>query len=193
MSTTATIPEQTTNAVIPVKREKVNYVVAVTLDEHGKIKDARATAREKDISNLKSPEYPKTEKEKANPETIAFEQTVIKSTVGSFEGFEQLIPDADVRLDIVNIGLRAKFTSKIVQSLTELDEAGNLAFQPVEPEYDATPLLQAVSERVVLSPQDRAMKLVRGADLALDDLNAIIAQMQAIVAAKTAAAAAAQQ
>jgi len=153
MSTTAVIPSPNSVAALPVKNENVNFAVVVKLDEQSKITAVRHTSSEKDIATLESPEYKGTE-------TIAFKQTVIKPSAGTLEGFEQLIPDADERLSIINKGLSAKFNQKIRTTLIEQDEAGNLAFQPVEPTYDGTPLVQAASERVSASPTDKAIKML---------------------------------
>jgi len=178
MSTTAVIPSPNSVAALPVKNENVNFAVVVKLDEAQKITSVRHTSSEKDITNLESPEYPITPKEKAEPETIAFKQTVIKPSAGTLEGFEQLIPDAEERLSIINKGLSAKFNQKIRTVLVEQDEAGNLAFQPVEPTYDGTSLVQEASQRVSASPTDKAIKML--GSLSPEMLQQILAQFAAI-------------
>lgn len=194
MSTSAIITDQSaTSAVVPVKKESVTFAVVVTTDEHGKIdpKSVRATSREKDINNLKRSDYGKTPDPNnpgqfvANPkeqEVIAFEQTVVRPLAGTEEGFAEIVSDADVRLEIINTGIRAKWNSKVLTALTELDSEGNLAFQPVEPSFDATSLVSAASERAPkMSDEEKALKAIgniKNPDL-LAKLQEMIAQLQA--------------
>jgi hypothetical protein len=155
MSTSAVINPSTTSATLPVKNEIVNFAVVYTLDAEGKIKKVRHTSSEKDITALQAEGY-------TGDESIAFLQAVTSYKVGTLEGFEQLIPDAEERLNIINKGIGSKFNQKIKTVLTEQDEAGNLAFQPVEPSYDALALLQEAALRTNLSPTDKAIKMLAG-------------------------------
>jgi hypothetical protein len=155
MSTSAVITSPNTSAALPIKNELVNFAVVVTLDDESKIKSVRHTSSEKDIAVLKSATY-------AGVEVIAFEQAVNSPKVGTLEGFELLVPDAEERLNIINKGLGSKFNQKIKTTLTELDEAKNLVFQPVEPSYDATSLIQEAALRTNLSPTDKAIKMLAG-------------------------------
>src|ERR1700692_3506138 len=171
MATTATIPAPGSLAAMPIKNETVNFAVIVKMDENGKIIKARHSSNEKAIAKVETG---------ANKEgeIIAFKQAVLSPSVGTFEGFEQLVPDADERLNIINRGIGTKFNQKIRTTLLEQDEAGNLAFQPVEPIYDATSLVAAAAERTNLSPTDKAMKVLGALDPEV--LAKILAQFSAI-------------
>lgn len=173
MATNATIPAANTLTAMPIKNETITFAVVVKMGEDGKIlpKSVRHTSSEKDIASLEAPDY-------KGDEVIAFKQPVSKPSVGTLEGFEELIPDADERLNIINKGISSKFNQKIRTTLIELDEAGNLAFQVVEPVYDATPLVQACAERVNLSPTEKAMKVLGALDPEV--LKGILAQFAAI-------------
>lgn len=171
MSTSAVISSNT-SAALPVKNELVNFAVVVELDAESKISKVRHTSSEKDIANLKNPFYGQAigaDGKERDPkvvakenEVIAFEQAVQSYKLGTLEGFEQLIPDADERLNIINKGLGSKFNQKIKTVLTELDESKNLVFQPVDPSYDALSLLQEAALRTNLSPFDKAYKQLAG-------------------------------
>jgi hypothetical protein len=152
---TAAIISPNTSAALPVKNELINFAVVVELDAESKISKVRHTSSEKDITALKADGY-------AGSEVIAFEQAVQAYKVGTLEGFEQLIPDAEERLNIINKGLGSKFNQKIKTVLTELDESKNLVFQPVEPSYDALAILQEAALRTNLSPTDKAIKMLAG-------------------------------
>ena len=192
MSTTATIPSTDTVAAMPIKKENVNFAVVFQVDETGSPKrDAknnvlppRHTSSEKDIAALEASDYiEKTPVEKR--EMIAFKQTVVKPTAGTLDGFKELISDPEEQLNIVNKGLSSKFNQKIRTILIEQNEDGSLAFQPTDGAYDATALVQAVTERVTLSPTDRALKALSG--LTPENLAAVMAQFQAMAAAAAAA------
>ena len=190
MSTVAVISEQNTNAAVPIKKENVNFAVVFEVDEHGvpvrdakgNVKAPRHTSSENDIKNLKSPEYPKTEAEKKNPEMIAFEQTVVRPIAGSIEGFLSLIVDKDEQLNIINKGLASKFNQKIRTKLIEQNEDGSLTFQPTDTAYDATELVQEAAQRVSLSPEDKVRKMIASSGLSAEALAAIVAQFQAVAA-----------
>jgi hypothetical protein len=167
-----------TVATPAIKNENINFAVVVKLDAEGKIvpKSVRHTSSEKDIATLKSAEY-------KGDETIAFEQTVIAPRAGTLDGFAELITDPEERLNIINKGLSAKFNQKIRTALIELDENGALAFQPVEPTYDATPLVQEPALRVNMTPYDKAAKMLSG--LSEEMRAAILAQFTAANASKS--------
>lgn len=198
MSTSATILDQSaTSASLPVKKENVTFAVVVKTDEHGKITETRATSREKDIANLKRADYGKLPDPNnpgsfiTNPketEQIAFEQTVIRPLAGTVAGFAEIVPDVDVQLEIINTGIRAKWNSKVLTALTELDAEGNLAFQPVEPNYDATALVSAASERAPkMTEGEKALKAIsniQNPEL-LSQLQGMIASLLAAQAAGT--------
>lgn len=173
MSTVATIPSPNSVAALPIKNETVTFAVVVKLDAEGKIvpKSVRHTSSEKDIEILKAATY-------TGDETIAFEQAVTKPSAGTLEGFEQLVTDPEERLNIINKGIASKFNQKIRTTLIELDETGALAFQPIEPVYDATALVQEPALRTNLSPTDKAMKVLGGLDP--ETLKAILAQFAAV-------------
>jgi len=182
MSTSAVIPNASTSAVLPIKNEVVTFAVVVRTDAEGKIipKSVRHTSSEKDIATLEHPNYGKNADGSVNPdqdEQIAFKQAVLSPKAGTVEGFEQLVPDADERLNIINKGISSKFNQKIRTALIELDSEGNLAFQPTDATYDATPLIQEPALRTNMTPLDKAMKVLGGLDPAT--LAAIMAQFQA--------------
>lgn len=185
-----------TTAAIPVKKETVTFAVVVTTDEHGKITSTRATSREKDIANLerttpvpygkmKDPNDPNSGlvDNPKETEVIAFKQNVIRPLAGTIEGFAEIVPDVDVQLEIINTGIRAKWNSKVLTALTELDAEGNLAFTPVEPNYDGSPLVAVASERAAkLTDGEKAFKAIAN----IKDPN-LLAQLQAMIASLTAA------
>lgn len=162
-----------TVATPAIKNENINFAVVVKLDAEGKIlpKSVRHTSSEKDIAALESVEY-------KGDETIAFKQTVIAPRAGTIEGFAELITDKEEQLNIINKGLAAKFNQKIRTALIELDENGALAFQPVEPTYDATALVQEAALRTNMSPTDKAIKMLSG--LSPEMQAAILAQFAAL-------------
>lgn len=187
MSTSAVIPALGTSAALPIKNENVTFAVVVKLGEDNKIKAVRHTSSEKDINKLEGiGEDGKTHVPYVGDETIAFKQTVLKPSVGTLDGFAELITDADERLNIVNKGIASKFNQKIRTALIEQDEAGNLVFQPTDGVFDATSLVQEAALRTNMSPADKAMKLLGGLDEATRA--AILAQFAAIAAGATQAA-----
>jgi hypothetical protein len=170
MSTHAVIPAQGSLAAMPVKYETINFAVVVKTDEQGKITAVRHTSSEKEITELTSSEY-------KGAEVVAFQQPVRKPSLGSIAGFAELVPDEDERLSIVNKGIGAKFNQKIRTTLIELDNEGNLAFQPTDAVYDATQLIQEETQRKVMSQEDKAMKVLAG--LPADKLAALLASFRA--------------
>jgi hypothetical protein len=183
MSTQAVIPSQNSVAAMPVKYETLTFAVVVKLNEQGKISAVRHTSSEKEIAELESPDYETNfladpKKERKDLETIAFKQPVRKPSVGTIDGFAELVPDADERLSIINKGIGSKFNQKIRTTLVELDSEGNLAFQPTDSVYDATALVQEETQRKVMSQEDKALKVLAG--LPADKLAAILAQFAAL-------------
>jgi hypothetical protein len=171
MSTSAVISSPSnTSATLPVKTELVTFAIVVTLDAEGAIAKVRHTSSEKDIAALEAEGY-------AGGEVIAVKQDVQAYKIGTLEGFEQLIPDAEERLNIINKGLGSKFNQKIKTVLTEIDETKNLVFQPVTPFYDSLALLQEAALRTNMSPTDKAIKMLAG--LPEDMRAAILAQFAA--------------
>jgi|ERR1700688_3447033 len=160
-----------TLATMPVKNEIVNFAVIVKLDDTGKIVKVRHSSSEKVIAEVETGEN-------KDNESIAFKQAVISPTVGTIEGFAELVPDADERLNIIKKGIGAKFNQKIRTTLIELDNEGNLAFQPVEPTFDATYLVAEAAERQNMSPTDKAMKVLGALDPEV--LKGILAQFAAL-------------
>lgn len=185
MSTSATILDQSnTSATLGIKRDTVNFAVVITVGEDGKISKVRHTSSEKDINELKGIDKDGKPAPYTGKEQIAFEQSVISYRLADLKSFEELIPDGDERLNIINKGIGSKFNQKIRTLLIEQDEAGNLAFQPVEPTYDALSLVQEPAQRVNQTPMERALKTLSGLDPQM--LAAVMAQLQAAAAAKTA-------
>jgi len=165
------ITSPNTLSAMPVKNEILNFAVIVKLDETGKIVKVRHSSNEKAIAEVESGANKESE-------VIAFKQAVISPTVGTLDGFAELVPDAEERLNIINRGIGAKFNQKIRTTLIEQDEAGNLAFQPVEPTFDATYLVAAAAERQNMSPTDKAMKVLGALDPEV--LKGILAQFAAL-------------
>lgn len=164
MSTSAILTEQT-SAALPVKKEVVTFAV-VAVVENGKIVKKRHTSSENDIKDLERPDYGKDKDGNAiakENEVIAFKQPVVKSKLGTLAGFEELVPDESVRLDIINKGLDAKFNQQIRTLLIETNEADTeFTFQPVEPTYDATDIYNKEPLRTTQSPMDKATKILAG-------------------------------
>jgi hypothetical protein len=190
MSTVAVVPSSETVASMPVKRENINFAVVFEVDEHGapvrdakgNVKPPRHTSSENDIYALKG--LDKNGKQSATPyagsEMIAFEQTVVKPSVGTLDGFFELVPDKEEQLNIINKGISSKFNQKIRTKLIEQNEDGSLVFQPTDAVYDATTLVQEVSERITLSPADKVIKLLSGLD---ENMRAAILDRFAAIAA----------
>lgn len=178
MSTMAVVPTQTL-ATPGIKTEVINFAIVVKLDSEGKIvaKSVRHTSSEKDINTLKGIGEKGESVPYTGDESIAFEQAVIKPSVGTEAGFAELITDPEERLNIINKGIASKFNQKIRTTLIELDNDGNLAFQPVEPSFDATSLVQEAALRTNMSPTDKALKTLAG--LPPDVLAAVLAQFKA--------------
>jgi hypothetical protein len=170
MATIANIPAQGSLAAMPIKYETINFAVIVETDENGRITKAKHSSSEKEIAALQAADY-------SGKEVLAFQQAVRKPTVGTLAGFEELVPDADERLAIINKGIGAKFNQKIRTTLIELDSEGNLAFQPTDAVYDATQLVQEETQRKVMSQEDKAMKVLAG--LPADKLAALLASFRA--------------
>jgi hypothetical protein len=192
MSTTAVIPSNDTVAAMPIKKENILFAVVFAVDETGSPKrDAkgvvmppRHTSSENDIKALEAADYlEKTPADKR--ELIAFKQVVVKPSAGTLEGYAQLITDPDEQLNIINKGIASKFNQKIRTKLIEQNEDGTLVFQPTDGSYDATELVQEVTQRVSLSPTDKALKAL--SSLSPENLAAVMAQFQAIAAAQAAA------
>lgn len=185
MSTTATILDQSaTSAVLPITRSNVTFAVVAEVTD-GKITKKRHTSSTNDINELKGI-GPKGEPTPyTGKEIIAFEQTVVKSKVNSLEGFAELVPDAEERINIINKGLDSKFNQLIRGILIDTNEADTeFTFQPVEPVYDATPLYAQEAKRVSMNPLDRALKVITGGNLTPEMIVAIqaaLANMQAQV------------
>lgn len=192
MSTSATILDQSaTSAVIPVTRSNVTFAV-VFESADGKITKKRHTSSVNDINELKGIGKDKDGKDTQVPytgkEAIAFEQTVVKSKVNTMAGFEELVPDADERINIINKGLDSKFNQLIRGILIETNEADTeFAFTPVEPVYDATPLYAQEAKRTTLNPLDRAMKTILGGNLSADMIASIQAALASLQAAQSGA------
>ena len=165
------ITSPNTLSAMPVKNEIVNFAVIVKLDDNGKIVKVRHSSNEKAIAEVQIGAN-------KDGETVAFMQPVISPSVGTIDGFAELVPDAEERLNIINKGIGAKFNQKIRTTLIELDNEGNLAFQPVEPTFDATYLVAAAAERVNMSPTDKAMKVLGALDPEV--LKGILAQFAAL-------------
>lgn len=185
MSTSATILDQSaTSAVIPVTRSNVTFAV-VFESVDGKITKKRHTSSVKDINELKGI----GEKGEAVPytgkEAIAFEQTVVKSKVNTMAGFEELVPDSEERLNIINKGLDSKFNQNIRSLLIDTNEADTeFSFVPVEPVYDATAIYAQEAKRTTLNPLDRAMKTILGGNLSADMIASIQAALASLQAAQ---------
>ena len=99
--------------------------------------------------------------EAANPEAFLFKQTIKAYKVGTISGFQELIPDADEQLNIINRGLAQKFNQKLT-AVDELDKDGNPVFQPVEGTFDSIEWLQEPTQRRNLSDTEKAMRALKG-------------------------------
>lgn len=156
MSTSAVISSNTA-ATLPIKTETVNFAVVGTVVD-GKLTKIRHTSTVNDINALKGIDKDGKPAPYTGAEEIVLEQAVTRASLGSLAGFEELIPDPDVRLDIINKGLASKFSQKIKTLLTEQAEDTSLVFQPADTPYDATPLLQEPSQRTSMSVEEKMLK-----------------------------------
>jgi hypothetical protein len=128
----------------------------------------KAASREKEIATAKE------------NNTLVFEQSFSYDKAGSYEGLAQVIKDPEELLSIFNAGLKVKFNQKVVALMTEVDEEGNPAFQPVEGSFDMRDSLNEPAQRRSLSPIDKAIRTLKAIPGMSDDaINSIVASLRA--------------
>ena len=150
MATTANTPALSSD--VAVKSENLTYRRFAFVDAEGKI-DPQKT---KLSSSDKTVETLKDNKEYA----VAGEFTVISYSVGSEEGFLELIPDADERVNIINRGIAAKFNAKVSPMLKEYDETtNNFVFGETSDPVETIDMLREVTNRK-LGAQEKAIKTI---------------------------------
>jgi hypothetical protein len=141
MSTTAVITDPNTLTTLPISSEILNYTAIVELDEKGVIQKKALTTSSKRVENLEAAGY-------AGKEVIAFKQTVSRPVIGTLAGFEELYPDTDARLFIINRGLSAYADAKVRTVLLDTNNDGTeLTFQSTNGVYDLTTDVQETPAR----------------------------------------------
>jgi hypothetical protein len=121
--------------------------------------------------------------EKTNEEMAASgftpqgEQTVVVQRAGTVDGFAQIIPDEDERVNIFNRGLSQKLSQKLTAKLTETNDDGSAGFPFAEEAYNPSELLNEETKRRNLTPSERAIKMLRMSGLSEAQITAMIAAM----------------
>jgi len=174
MSTTETTPNLTepTTSDVAVKSENMTYRRFASINSEGKVDDSKTklSSSDKTVETLKdNKEY-----------QLAGAFTVKYYSVGSQEGFESLIPDAEERVNIINKGIAAKFNAKVSGALKEFDETKNeFVFAETAEPIDTIEWLREPTNRK-LSPLEKSLTgLAASTGLDLAALRQMIANMAA--------------
>ena len=152
MATTANTPNPTLSSDVAIKGENLTYRRFAFVDAEGKIDPAKTklSSSDKTIETLKeNKEY-----------GLAGEFTVKSYSVGSLEGFKELIPDEEEQVNIINRGIAAKFNAKISPMLKEFDETSNqFVFSETADVVETIDMLREVTNRK-LGAQEKAIKTI---------------------------------
>jgi hypothetical protein len=145
---------------LSVKTENIVYTrfLKATLNEKTQKTDFEAkvlrSASEDDVKEMEGKGYKKQA-----------DQTVITYRAGNPEGFSQIIADSEESTNIYNRGLAQKESNKMNALFGETDEQGNPTFQFSEEAYDSREKMNEITSRRNLSPNDKAIKLLRASGL----------------------------
>lgn len=165
---------------VAIKPENQDYMVYLQLNDDGTFK----------AKSLVSGDFAKWEEAHKEDKPVwqrGFELpvTVRGYTVSSFEGLLQLIGgDAEEAVNIVNRGLKQKYSQKINATLLEVDEANKqLIYEPTGEVYDSRALLSEPTRRRNLSVEERFTRAVKDlpgipADIDADLIKKLLAQLQ---------------
>ena len=147
----------TSNTIIDmdVKPVVVSYAVIsvseTVVDEKTGDKQTRtlpkATVNEKAISKAKE------------EDTLVFEQNFSYDVPNTLKGLLDMSIPEEEKVNIFVQGLRAKMGRNITAKLQEVDENGDVTFQPVEGNFDARPFASEISGKRGLTDTDKALRL----------------------------------
>jgi hypothetical protein len=117
--------------------------------------------------------------------TQAVEVTVRGYKVATEEGFAELIPDADERINMINQAIAAKLNRKLGATLKEVDDAGtNFVFDPATEAsdgiFDTLPLLREATQRRSLTEQEKQLRALKVAFPTMDE-SVLLATLQALM------------
>ncbi|HEY1644825.1 MAG TPA: hypothetical protein VGF75_00380 [Candidatus Saccharimonadales bacterium] len=172
MTTTAVTTDQS-QAAVSVKADNVVYRRYVKGTPNAK--DANKTDWE--VKIVSAP----TDKTDEEMDKLGFkrqaEQSVIVQRAGTVDGFAQIIPDEDERVNIFNRGLSQKLSQKLTAKLTETNDDGSPEFVFAEEVYNPSDLLNEETKRRNLSPSERAVKMLRMSGLSEAQISAMISAM----------------
>lgn len=178
----------TTTVDIATKPEQVTYGLIVKrvpdgTDASGETKyktTLRAISRESEIEEAKALTTPGNEKYDSN---VHFqEQTFSYEKAMTLAGISEVIKDADEAIKIFNAGLKVRFNSKVVGTLTATDDEGNPAFEFQTGSVDMRGVLNEPTSTRGLSPTDKALKTLAGTGVDAS----VLAQIQALLAQQSA-------
>lgn len=154
---------QATTTDLAVKPEMLTYGLIVRTIPDGTNADGspkhkvtlRAVSRESEITEA--------EKEAADPNSgVQFQkQSFSYDKAGTIEGILQIIKDPEEAIAIFNAGLKVRFNSKVVASLTATDDNGEPDFQFQEGSIDMRTALNEPSQKRNLSPLDKSIKTLQ--------------------------------
>lgn len=105
------------------------------------------------------------------------EQSVIVQRAGTADGFAQIVPDEEERVNIFNRGLSQKLSQKLTAALTETKDDGSPDFTFTEEAFNPTELINAATTRRNLTPSERAIKMLKMSGLSESQITAMIAAM----------------
>jgi hypothetical protein len=97
------------------------------------------------------------------------------SAESAFADFEELVPSADERVDLINTALALKQQQFVRKQLLNKD------FVPVEGTIDLKDVVGAVTERKTASPEQKAANALGkllGRSISMDELNVLIEAMK---------------
>lgn len=153
-------PVVTTPISMNVKPQMQNWgVVLVT-------KEVKQDGKEKTEYSLKAIQGDKEIEDARKKGTLQFEQSVAFDFPANDEGFKEIIPDDEERMDTAIAGLKAsRIGPRVRRALEdyETDSDGQLIvkFQPLEGNWDIRDLIKEAAKRKNLTPKEKAYKNLR--------------------------------
>lgn len=143
-----TTNESTANIATEVTHYKVYGKYSVDKDGATKLDKVSVMGETKDGKNWVAAE--------ADGLQLLAESDVKFYSVANEQGFIDLVPDADQRVYLINKGLASVQSAAVASNLKETDEAGN--FVNSGKSVDLRDAINKAPERVVLSPEQKALK-----------------------------------
>lgn len=163
-----------TEQELPIKSDNVVYRRYVKGTQNAK--DANKTDWE--VKIISAPTQANDEQMTKDGYSVQGEQSVIVQRAGTVDGFAQIIPDEEERVNIFNRGLSQKLSQKLTAELTATKDDGTPEFQFTEEAFNPAQLLNALTTRRNLSPTERAMKMLRASGLSEAQITAMLAAME---------------